>query len=172
MTVVPVTATVTALVLMDSPPESLGTRRRIEPLSILSLRPALLKLKIVLGASRVMVRSEKVSSEGESPPVRTPVSSATRSLTTAARAAASDGRSLTSRTIWVTRASLFDEVAATARPAQSKAARPFARIFCAAFILETPVGGSIQIDKRELKCRGENAAITHRSLANIARPNE
>jgi hypothetical protein len=99
ITVVPVTATVTALFLMVPPPESLGTRSRIEPLSTFAVRPALLKLKIVFEPRRVIVRSGKVSSERDSPPVRTPVSSATLSFTAAGRAAASDGRSFTSRMI-------------------------------------------------------------------------
>ena len=49
--------------------------------------------------------------ERESPPVRTPVSSRTLSFTTAGRAAASEGRILTSRIIWVTRASFFESAA-------------------------------------------------------------
>jgi hypothetical protein len=126
ITVVPVTATVTALDLMAPPPEFFGTRRRIEPLSSWTLRPALLKLKIVFEPRRVMVRSAKVSSERESPPVRTPVSSRTVSFTTAGRAAASEGRSFTSRIIWVTRASFF-ESAAKVWPAMSKTASALAR---------------------------------------------
>lgn len=105
MTVVPVMATVTTLVLMAPPRESFGTRRRIEPLSSFAVRPALLKLKTVSAPRRVMVRSENVSSERDSPPVRTAVSSETLSSTAAGRASASDGRSLTSRMICVTRAS-------------------------------------------------------------------
>jgi hypothetical protein len=92
-------ATVTALFLIDPPPESFGTRNRIEPLSTFAVRPALLKLKIVFAPRRVMVRSAKVSSERESPPVRTPVSSETLSFKAASRAAASVGSSLTSRMI-------------------------------------------------------------------------
>lgn len=111
MTVVPVIATLTALVLIDPPPESLGTRRRIEPLSTLAVRPPPVKLKIVFEPSRVMVRSGNVNSERDSPPVRTPVSSETLSFTAAGRAAAWEGRSLTSRTIWVTRASFAAAVA-------------------------------------------------------------
>ena len=99
ITVVPVIATVTALFLMVPPPESLGTRSKIEPLSTFAVRPALLKLKIVFEPRRVIVRSGKVSSERESPPVFTPVSSETLSFTAAGRSAASDGSSFTSRMI-------------------------------------------------------------------------
>ena len=105
MTVVPVIATVTALFLMVAPPESFGTRSRIEPLSTFAVRPALLKLKIVFAPRRVMVRSGKVSSERESSPVFMPVSSETLSSTAAGRSASSDGSRVTSRIIWVTRAS-------------------------------------------------------------------
>jgi hypothetical protein len=83
ITVVPVIATVTALLLIDPPPEFFGTRNRIEPLSMFAVRPDLLKLKIVFAPSRVIVRSGNVSSERESPPVRTPVSSETLSFTAA-----------------------------------------------------------------------------------------
>jgi hypothetical protein len=65
----------------------------------------LLKLKIVLAPRRVIVRSEKVSSDLDSSPVRTPVSSETLSFTIASRGSAWEGRSFTSRMIWVTSAS-------------------------------------------------------------------
>ena len=106
ITVVPVIATVTALLRIVPPPESFGTRNKIEPLSTFAVRPDLLKLKIVFAPSRVIVRSGKVNSDRESPPVRTPVSSETLSFKLASRAAASAGSSFTSRMIWVTRASL------------------------------------------------------------------
>ena len=105
ITVVPVTATVTTLLRMVPPPEFLGTRSKTEPASRFTVRPALLKLKIVFAPSRVIVRSAKVSSERESPPVRTPVSSVTLSSTRASRESAFDGSNFTSRMIWVTRAS-------------------------------------------------------------------
>ena len=88
ITVVPVMATVTVLFLMAPPPEFFGTRNRIEPLSRFAVRPASLKLKIVLAPRRVMVRSAKVSSDRDSSPVRTAVSSATLSLMSASRGSA------------------------------------------------------------------------------------
>jgi hypothetical protein len=120
ITVVPVMATVTALFLIAPPPEFFGTRNRIEPLSTFAVRPASLKLKIVLAPSRVMVRSAKVNSDRDSSPVRTPVSSATLSLMSASRGSASDGRSFTSRMICVTCASFG--VAANTAEADSAAA--------------------------------------------------
>jgi len=57
ITVVPVTATVTALLLMEPPPESFGTRNRIEPVSTVAVRPDLVKLKTVFAPRRVIVRS-------------------------------------------------------------------------------------------------------------------
>jgi hypothetical protein len=99
ITVVPVMATVTALLRIDPPPESFGTRSRIEPLSTFAVRPLLLKVKIVFAPSRVIVRSWNVSSERESPPVRTPVSSLTWSFRAAARGSALAGKRLTSRMI-------------------------------------------------------------------------
>ena len=104
MTVVPVTPTVTALVLMRAPPESFGTRNRTEPPPNSTLRPARLKLKIEFAPKRVIVKSTKVSSERDSSPVRTPVPSLTLSSIAAGRAVDLDGRSLTSRIIRVTRA--------------------------------------------------------------------
>jgi hypothetical protein len=106
ITVVPVMATVTALLRIEPPPEFFGTRSRIEPLSTFAVRPLLLKVKIVFAPSRVIVRSGNVSSERESPPVRTPVSSLTWSFKAAARGSALAGKRLTSRMIWVTRASV------------------------------------------------------------------
>ncbi len=97
MTVVPVIATVTAMFLIVPPPESFGTRSRIEPLSTFAVCPALVKLKIVFEPSRVIVISGKVSSEREPPPVLTPVSSETLSLTAAGRSSALEGSSFTSR---------------------------------------------------------------------------
>ena len=102
ITVVPVIATVTALLRMEPPPEFFGTRSRIEPLSTFAVRPLLLKVKIVLAPRRVIVRSANVSSDRESPPVRTPVSSVTWSFKAAARGSALAGKRLTSRMIWVT----------------------------------------------------------------------
>jgi hypothetical protein len=113
ITVVPVKATVTAVLLIEPPPEFFGTRNRIEPLSTFAVRPALLKLKIVLAPRRVMVRSPKVSSDRDSSPVRTPVSSDTLSLISASRGSAWDGRIFTSRMIWVTCAS-FDSAPSAA----------------------------------------------------------
>jgi hypothetical protein len=57
ITVVPVIATVTALLRIEPPPEFFGTRSRIEPLSTFAVRPLLLKVKIVFAPSRVIVRS-------------------------------------------------------------------------------------------------------------------
>jgi hypothetical protein len=120
ITVVPVMATVTVLFLIAPPPEFFGTRKRIEPLSTFAVRPASLKLKIVLAPRRVMVRSAKVSSDRDSSPVRTPVSSETLSLMSASRGSDSVGRSFTSRMIWVTCASFG--VAANAVETDSAAA--------------------------------------------------
>lgn len=144
MTVVPVMATVTLFVVMAPPRESFGTRRRIEPLSSFAVRPALLKLKIVSAPRRVMVRSENVSSERDSPPVRTAVSSETLSFTAAGRASAWDGRSLTSRMICVTSAS-EEAAGAVGRAARTaRLAIEPARILEARFIWQFGFGGVLE----------------------------
>src|SRR4029077_11418688 len=92
----PVTDAVTAAVLICPPPEPFGTLKRIEPLFKLMVRVPPLKLKIVCEPRRVIVISCKVSSVPDSTPVRTAVSSRTRSLTEAGRGAAFDGNKRTS----------------------------------------------------------------------------
>jgi hypothetical protein len=78
--VVPVTPAVTALATIVAPPEFFGTRSRTEPSWKCTSRPAFLKLKIEFAPSRVIVRSENVSSERALLPVRTAVASPTRSF--------------------------------------------------------------------------------------------
>ncbi len=103
--VVPVIAAVTAEVLIRAPPEFFGTRRSIAPPPRSRLRVPSLKLKIVFAPRRASVASVKVSSARDSSPVRTAVPSRTGSLTLAGRGAAWAGRSFTSLTTWLTRAS-------------------------------------------------------------------
>jgi hypothetical protein len=88
-----------------APPASFGTRSSMTPFCRSRFRVPSLKLKMVWAPRRARVASVNVSSARDSTPVRTAVPSRTSSLMTAGRAVPAFGRSFTSRTIWVTRAS-------------------------------------------------------------------
>src|SRR6266446_43049 len=102
----PITAAVTAALLILAGGAFDGTSRRMVPLVTFSSRARSLKLKIVFSPSRVTVRSEKVNSARDSVPVRTAVPRPTFSFTAAGRGAAFEGSSRTSRITAETRADL------------------------------------------------------------------